>query len=351
MQQQQLVQQQQQRYSRNSNSNTNPNTRTQPPQQQLQQQQYYDRSSLSSSSGERHSNRSSSFDRDSIHQPHHPRSHRGPHPYAHRCDPRAIRTLPEEARLVDGEAETCPRLNFCRQMATQRNGRSSDPLSTDQGYDTDSQMQNRREITPPRDDIQLARRTTGLKRLKSKSEGGEDSTDSENDREVENIIGFAPGEELADPMTSLSGDNDEAIDTARGGLISPTDTVTSWAAVSGLAGDQACFVTSKQASASDTSCSTSGIGSSSGVGSASMHMILAKHHHQQQQQQQQHAAAAAVASGAAVDYRNSSYGSGSGGGGPLTDSFCSYTLPGTSDAATKARIDLRKGGINMTTNL
>ena len=116
----------------------------------------------------------------------------------------------------------------------------------------------------------------------------EDDESSENDLEVEKINRH--NEALLSPA-----DSESMIETSQGGRLSGTDTVTSWAAV-------------KPPKSSS-------------------------HHHFEGHQ--------------VAQQRHSQHFS-QGGSSQLPSS---YTLPETSESATKAKIDLRAGGVNMITNL
>ena len=228
-----------------------------------------------------------------------------------------------------------------------RNGRNSDPLSTDQGYDTDSQQPGgyraSRHSHSDGDDVRGTPGSTpgASSKMNSIIEGYpiEESSQlllqrndslsggSENDREVEfinstsattpnspnlNCSGLkqTPGStsELQLPRTHDAG---SVIDTSLGGRNSATDTVHSWSAFPG-SNPRASF---PEYGLSKTDRKTT----------ADPQVILA--------QAKQN-----------CDALN-------GGLDASGSSTNAYTLPGTSETGTKARIDLRTGGISMITNL
>ena len=172
----------------------------------------------------------------------------------------------------------------------QGSGRSSDPLSTDQGYDTDScqQLQFGRHAAASSSNQQRRKENVIMTSSANSSRTTEDDESSENDLEVEKINRH--NEALLSPA-----DSESMIETSQGGRLSGTDTVTSWAAVKPPK-------------------------------STSHHHF--DHHQVAQQRHSQHFS--------------------QGGSSQLPSS---YTLPETSESATKAKIDLRAGGVNMITNL
>ena len=224
-----------------------------------------------------------------------------------------------------------------------RNGRYSDPLSTDQGYDTDSQQPGGcrvdRHSHSDGDDFRGTPGSTpdASSRMNSIVENysKEDDTQillqrneslsggSDNDREVEFIISTStaatnsPNSNLKQSLQGLlvapsNREEEHAIDTSLGGRNSVTDTVQSWSAVAG--------------SNPRSSYPDYGLPKTDRKTTTDPNIILAQ---AKQNSENRPNALPSV-------------------GDPTVNA---YTLPGTSEAGTKARIDLRTGGISMITNL
>ncbi|XP_078485419.1 adhesion G protein-coupled receptor L3 isoform X1 [Ciona intestinalis] len=247
---------------------------------------------------------------------------------------------------------------------TARTGRSSDPLSTDQGYDTDSQQPNHLcpnpndsgELppTPPsnllvRSVPLISEEQNRLRHIHStpsvansvrKSVGSvhedpaSDASDSssENDREVELLTSAQSSRSVVDHESEITQLYDElAASTSQpqsygqypshetepclpgdaGDRLSPTGTVSSWAAVPGSNPRSVNPSYGKRNSRKTTT---------------DPKVILANARRRQESEESRHSDH--------LEHHNTS-----------------YTLPGTAAAGTKARIDLRTGGISMVTNL
>ena len=214
-----------------------------------------------------------------------------------------------------------------------RSGRQSDPLSTDQGYDTDSQqppmMMNHFSLCEGevfQSSPQPVEMMPPQESLRERRSSPASSDSSENDREVEIINSSRqtrrhPSSD--DYVTSVSSlqrgpHGDDVIMThAKEGNLSAFDTVKSWSAISGTRLKSAYLA--------------NGGVKSNRKSTIDPQVILA-------QARQKH------------ELRSSVESSGSGGLKDKTGGI-GYTLPGTAAAGTKARIDLRTGGVCMTTNL
>ena len=239
-----------------------------------------------------------------------------------------------------------------------RSGRHSDPLSTDQGYDTDSQQpliipKQKSNVSPKPHFTSLTvtnamnashaslsdcHRNSYAAGAMMRNSSGSVASDchSENDREVELIINASSGgnldsaglggsssDILPNPSDSLNaneycgalGDSyADGIDTATGGCLNAYDTAASWSAVA----------------ASDPRLSNS-------------HQTS---RHVAQNSTKQTASKWLKPDTTTVQPNDENNSQVLKKGDPL-----SYTLPGTAQAGTKARIDLRSGGISMITNL
>ena len=225
-----------------------------------------------------------------------------------------------------------------------RSGRQSDPLSTDQGYDTDSQQPSQ-ILNHSSHGEELFNRNSpyirGLgtplgplnERRRKNSMSGESDSVSENDREVE-TINYSTAQELVLPTSAdaqqgyvtsampsplpLIESREESVE--RTPRISDDshnafDTVKSWSAITG--------------SHLKSSYHENGPSRSTRKSTVDPHVIIAQARQK--------------------SIRNSFESCGSGGSEdkPMNG----YTLPGTAASGTKARIDLRSGGVSMTTNL
>nr|XP_039262526.1 adhesion G protein-coupled receptor L3-like isoform X2 [Styela clava] len=279
-----------------------------------------------------------------------------------------------------------------------RAGRSSDPLSTDQGYDTDSQQQvcrgccdshsdNDHSCSPrppsapkptlvvrsvensvlpstsvlatvesddgePRQHRIIAPIPIKRGRRSSKPNPRASASDlsdcvSENDREVERIISsthestnsspaghgdsgnFEDDDHSADPSTNgqkihpnvicHGPDGEEMIDTACGGRLSVAESVTSWCA---HAGSNPRAVNSSYGKNNKNKSKKT----------ADPNIIIANAKRQQNENNEN-------------NRRN-----GESVSQPRSKTYV-YTLPGTAATGTKAKIDLKSGGISMITNL
>nr|CAB3263481.1 latrophilin-3 [Phallusia mammillata] len=222
-----------------------------------------------------------------------------------------------------------------------RSGRHSDPLSTDQGYDTDSQQAAQQLAThrhssdiPKPHYTSLVVTNSGKassspcssQLTRPSSASAESDCASENDREVELIIGVtanrsgkpenaAHSSGAADKVTldrELDDISLDGIDTATGGCVSGCGTVASWSAVP----------------AHDPRVANTKF--------AAMNNVRRERSNSSHNDLTPSLDARSVDAEAKCTRSNDP---------------CTYTLPGTAQAGTKARIDLRNGGISMITNL
>ncbi|XP_076812163.1 adhesion G protein-coupled receptor L3-like [Clavelina lepadiformis] len=247
-----------------------------------------------------------------------------------------------------------------------RNGRSSDPLSTDQGYDTDSQQlaqiqrrlphndndcllrhhpsvsaarscvhsdldQQEKTISPGEMERSTVKRSyRNSSQFSTKHRNHESDCESENDLEVEFINSTTPSSHIDDALvknavqsnqnlhhccntTELNDSNQNLIDTTQSGRVSASKSVTSLSSVDPKYALPSC-------SAKETKVDSK--------------EILA-HDREQLDTRDSIVSAEFVSERKPYDSQQSN---------------C-YTLPGTAEAGTKARIDLRTGGISMITNL
>ena len=219
------------------------------------------------------------------------------------------------------------RIEFCGNY----NGRCSDPLSTDQGYDTDSQQPGQRlhyrsdgQGTSDSSPSFPEQETTQPLLHRNSSLSGK----SDNDREVELINSASASAPVLSSKTfsciiqntkPACNDFDETssvIETSIGGTISASDTVSSWSAVPG-SNPRAIFP-------------------SYGVKNLDKKKIT-----NPQEILEQARLNCAIQRNADLPQSSRTEKTGDNG----------YTLPGTTEAGTKARIDLLSGGVNMITNL
>lgn len=220
-----------------------------------------------------------------------------------------------------------------------RNGRCSDPLSTDQGYDTDSQHPTHMGLHSRSDGNGSPESSTSLPEQDADqsqtNRNNSLSGRSENDHEVELINSASlsaqsmpnqnpiclKNSENSHPndlptSTHDIDDNCSVIDTSIGGSISVSDTISSWSGVPG--------------SNPRASYPAYGLQNPNRKKNVDPQLILEQARLNNGVHRNNEAALKAR-----VDKTAGS----------------TYTLPGTTEAGTKARIDLVSGGVNMITNL
>ena len=213
------------------------------------------------------------------------------------------------------------------------NGRSSDPLSTDQGYDTDSQQPGHHHHSDGNNTRSTGSTPEGGSKMNTLLEVRETcqrnnslSGRSDNDEEVE-MINCTPSVHpptinhtttIQQPSNVQNIPVDNVIEASSSGRISASDTVHSWSALPG--------------SNPRSKFPHYGHNKLSRKTTTDPQLILAQARRNCDVQR----SVDDVREGTSDNQRTVS---------------SVYTLPGTSEAGTKAKIDLRSGGINMITNL
>ena len=183
-----------------------------------------------------------------------------------------------------------------------RTGRSSDPLSTDQGYDTDSQQL---PSAMPVHQCEEARNVKPPLRCKDERRTSPANSEciSENDQEVELINSSTQHRRRATHQTcEVSPSSREFGEDDNSGRLNAFDTVTSWTAYSGTRLKEVYLKTKSDIQRGNLKAYPS--------------LNVAQPRNKQE---------------------------------PRREADASFTLPGTSNAGLKTRIDLHNGRISMTT--